>query len=613
MGKKPIAAKHIISSFLSLFWLLSCGYAAEQSNKSQTYGDITVSIISSFQKNRVHGYAEYKISVQNTSIDQTHIVTLSAPKFNYGWGGIQKITKTIVMPPVFQTTVSIFQPPLIVSGRNLEVIIDNKKQRQPVEMTFADIQTFYRRCSMFACEQKDFPPHVLLSQNVSYDDFKNYLLNPNLNETSSTFPTDDENWLHYFVISDSKIEAWSEQWFTYTPYDGIILTADEMYAAPENIKSALLKYLRCGGSLLILGKWNGIKKWQNEAQKADSLELYYIDFGICIINEANDVPKWSEQTWKKLNKIAWQPTGEELTRCQDIAAANDEFQIVPTLAIPVRGLFILVLVFAIIIGPVNLIILRKIKKRVWMLWTVPAVSILTSAAVFAYAICTEGLDSNYRNRTITILNQVFNNATTIGINAFYCPLTPRQGLHYDYETELTPIGIDTWRRGSSRVLDWTNDQHLETGWIMGRVPAYFLLRKGRVTAENINIIPNSTNELLAENHFDDDISKLWYADKNGKIYSAQNISAGTKIKLTLTEKLLSESYQNDTWRNIYSRNWANSYDRIIAKPEKYLRPGTYIAVLEASPFIEQPLKKAKIQKKSESLIIGIVESPLDGS
>ena len=50
--------------------------------------------------------------------------------------------------------------------------------------------------------------------------------------------------------------------------------------------------------------------------------------------------------------------------------------------VPVRGLFVLVCVFGIGIGPANLWLLSRYKRRIWLWWNVPVLSLLTCLAVF---------------------------------------------------------------------------------------------------------------------------------------------------------------------------------------------------------------------------------------
>ncbi len=610
MGKVITDTKNLIFPALLIFGMFNNCSGREQLSKSQTYNDITVSVVSSFEQDRHHGYAEHKITLQNASADKIHIVTLFAPNSSYSRNSrIHEISKTIAVAPSAEITVSLFQPAINIYGDNLGVIIDNKTQEKGVGLKFSDIDSVYHQISRRFPEKKtDAPLRILLSRNVSYDSFKETPLKPKgLKKNSVDMPESVKDRFYEFLSADSTIESWSENWLAYTPYDGIVVAADEMQSMPKNIESAILKYIRCGGSLLVLGKWDGAKQWQNAQESSDPLKLHYIDFGVCVVSETNNVASWHEQTWKKLNDIAWQPTGKELLRYRDIATANDELAVVDTLAIPVRGLFILVIVFAIAIGPVNLLVLHKLKKRIWMLWTVPLIAILTSLVVFSYALYTEGFHSNSRIRSITILNQKLDTATTIGLDGFYCPLTPSGGLRYDIQTELTPLGFDQYRGRRTRTIDWTSDQHLESGWIAGRIPTHFLLRKSQAAVKSVKIEANKQNMLYAENYFGAPIESLWYADKNGIIYSAQNIPTAAKTELTQTQLVVSQNNEKPAvWRDIYSSNWTEAYNNIIAQPQNFLMPGTYIAVFGSSPFVEQPLEKIKIQKL-ETVVFGILE------
>ena len=49
-----------------------------------------------------------------------------------------------------------------------------------------------------------------------------------------------------------------------------------------------------------------------------------------------------------------------------------------------------------VIGPVNLIYLNRIKRRTWMLWTIPAISVATTLLVFAYSLLREGITPDAR-------------------------------------------------------------------------------------------------------------------------------------------------------------------------------------------------------------------------
>ena len=55
-----------------------------------------------------------------------------------------------------------------------------------------------------------------------------------------------------------------------------------------------------------------------------------------------------------------------------------------------RGLLLVVLLFAVLIGPANLFILSRKRRQIWLFWTVPLLSLLASVSVFGYAAFAEG-------------------------------------------------------------------------------------------------------------------------------------------------------------------------------------------------------------------------------
>src|SRR5262249_22076700 len=145
--------------------------------------------------------------------------------------------------------------------------------------------------------------------------------------------------------------------------------------------------------------------------------------------------------------------------------------------VPVRGLFVLMVLFCIGIGPVNLWLLGRKDRRIWMLWTVPVLSLLTCLAVFGYMLISEGWHGHLRTEAVTLLDETTHRATSFGWTAFYAPLTPGDGLHFSSDTEVMWLKGQDLLRGpygysrtpdvssSSCTLDWSQDQHLASGWI----------------------------------------------------------------------------------------------------------------------------------------------------
>jgi hypothetical protein len=288
--------------------------------------------------------------------------------------------------------------------------------------------------------------------------------------------------------------------------------------------------------------------------------------------------------------------------------ANRMFPVVADIGIPVRGLFVLMLLFTLLIGPINLYVLALQKRRIWMLWTVPVISLLTCASVFGYMLLAEGWQGYVRTEGLTILDESAHRATTIGWTAFYSPMTPGDGLHFSYDTELVPqIMEEPYRRsgGTARTLDWTSDQHLASGWVSARIPAHFVLRKSEVRRERVTVSRARDGTLTMVNGLGAEISQFWFADQQGRIHSAQHVPPGSQVALRSTGEELEADARPENLRQLYAGDWSFQIHQPGRNPQSYLRPGCYVAVLEATPFIEEGLTKVKT-RKCRSVVYGIL-------
>jgi hypothetical protein len=354
-------------------------------------------------------------------------------------------------------------------------------------------------------------------------------------------------------------------------------------------------------------------------------------------------------------------------------------------------MFLLMFLFALAIGPVNLIVLSHKRRHIWLLWTIPIISLMTCCAVFAYATFAEGWKRHVRTEGLTILDERIHRATTIGWTAYYSSLTPGDGLHFGYETELTPQIV--LEAGTPRTVEWTHDQHLSSGWVTARVPAHFMIRKSEIRRERVTIRQGGDAGLKVVNGLGTDIRKFWLADRDGTIHTATGIRAGAEAELVPREELrlakadvvsfdetllvelwdphitrqldtgnispvlrdeirwvgallsddvvISVQKRGQQWeitdqilgrtytvkkatgastnplrvyragvsslRGIFSStDWIKSIERLTTNPEQYLRPGCYIASLDAAPFIEEGLRKVR-EKKYSSIVYGILD------
>ena len=276
----------------------------------------------------------------------------------------------------------------------------------------------------------------------------------------------------------------------------------------------------------------------------------------------------------------------------------DYFPIVEDSGVPVRLMIVILIGFVVLAGPVNLVLLHKLKRRTWFLWTLPAISILTSAVVFATALLNEGFTPTVRRDVITILDQQTQQATTVGALGIYAPVAPGN-LEFSAHTEVTPLlssrGQDS---GSNRGINWTKALLFTGKWIASRVPAHFAVRKSESRKERLSVTWESSTPTVV-NSLGTDITYLCLADAQGNIFEANRLRAGQR---TVLQRVAGKQ----TVIDYLNTNLLLSTDKNTPESEylKNLTPSTYFARLDDSPFMENPIGRGQL--KTHAVVLGVL-------
>jgi hypothetical protein len=591
------------------------------------FGDIRIQIENLSPGTRSHGYVEIRATVVNRSAQQAHRVSLQFPAVSYGSAGnaLRELTRTLEIAPNATMSVSLFCPPLEWAGNGVAVTINGVPQE---DMGFnVPTGNFYGYGNEL---------HLLISPAVKQSGVM-------LQAESLFRHSGGASTLNYETLEIAPND-WSRNWLGYSSYDGVLLTGAEWRAASESVRLALQQYIECGGTLLVFGVWEVPAPWRvsprvTSAKEAfvpqatptpaaqataaptpappptpatvvvrNDLQQYNVGFGVAMFMGEQETPAMNAAQWYAA-KRHWDDTRETFRYDQNGAShiSGQQFQVVEGLTTPVRGLFLLMLLFVAVIGPLNLWLLARWRKRLWLLWTTPAISLATCLAVAAYALMGEGLQGYERAACFTVLDETAHRATTIGYAGFYAPLTPGAGLHYGTQTELTPIlpGYGYYRGGAAtrRSLDWTNDQHLTSGWVTARTPAYLLVRKSETRRERLTITrqPDGAYEIV--NGLGAKIESLWLTDTRGSLLYASDIEAGAARRLAASDKKYGRG-EVSMLRLTFGRNWLTAISDAENKPQELVAPGHYLAVLDGAPFVEAAMTNLRA-RRARTVVYGI--------
>jgi hypothetical protein len=522
-------------------------------------GDILVTPQPSLSSGACHGYVEHRFEVTNLSSDQAHNVTLEIPgqhrlSGSSGYPYLRVIRRSLSLAPRATMTVSLLQPGLRVAGSELAVTVDRQRYIVPVNMVSFD----------------SYRPHgqestVLAPVSLASEELRELVVGAQLQPG----------------------ELHSTSWLAYSRYDGIILDSNELARLPVDVREALQEFAYGGGTLLVLAQPDEPLTWPVATMPRPELTSFPLGFGRCLViaDSSGDGTGIGRGYWTAINN-EWRASATPWSFRQTYSVLGEisGLSVMEGLETPVRGLFLLMISFAVVIGPVNLALLRRWRRQTWLLWTIPLVSLFTSGTIFVYALASEGLTAKVRVEGLTLLDQVEQRAVTIGSTAYYSPLTPGDGLHLPLDAELTPL-IQWGASAYGRTVDWSHDQHLQSGWVSARSPAYFKWRSVAFRRERLLVRAGANGRPEVMNGLGINIRELWLADSDGRRFSIANLAEGISAQLEPIPGAMPAMADQRALRDLYGRHWFDFESEARSRIESILSPGTYVAIVDVNPFI----------------------------
>ncbi len=534
-------------------------------------GDIKVRGQAVFDQELSHGYAECRFTVENRSPSQAHEVRVDLT------GNGSRITKTVTAPPNARLAFSMFIPPSR-PYMQIEATVDNRQTKKGGSL-------FSR--SGYGARKK---VSLLASKSINQDD-----LQKRIEKLRGWKKANQFNNAYTLCRTDLPPQEWSENWLAYSGFDGIVLQRPDIESMPPHVLAALQQYVECGGTLSILG--GGPFPFTGKTVQQLDSKTYAVGFGRCFMHASNDFEKI------KLEERVWRKGFDTFDLNQNEAPMNKKFPLVDQMSVPVRGFLLLVTVFALVAGPLTVVLLAKTNRRIWLLWMVPLESAIACGLVLGYSFVSEGITPTVRLAGLTLLDQERHVATTLGWAGYYCPQRPAKGLFFPDDWELLQVKRYNWN--DPKKVDWTRGQHLSHGWVQARVPAFFMCRRSAVRRERLEVSVDTEGQVEVVNGLGADIQSLWLRDANGHFLFAEKIKAGQRVTLEPDKQGWSTHFEILLHR-LFTEDFNKAENRLHKNPQHYLVPGSYIAILDGAPFMEHGLGDRKIKLKASGTVYGIL-------
>ncbi|HSR70617.1 MAG TPA: hypothetical protein VLU25_22005 [Acidobacteriota bacterium] len=576
---RPAAALLILSALLSLPSLRA----------QEKYGPIRLEALDTTVNSALtmHGYAEYRIRLTNTS-QESHLVELIAPHEDIqqaGPWGMNRIVRRLKAGPGADLVVSLLQPPLMLpGGGRLRVRVDGQEFERAFAHSGYHASQYGQRLSVLlspAAQHLQIPLRQahqrLMSGSVS--------ASPGVRPPTVTVtPAPSGAPVKQFqaIVAEQGVRQWSSNWLAHSRFDALALSSRELSAAPAAVQQAIYDFVALGGTLVVLGPLPaGWPQWPTqETVMPGSVEAYIGFGGVLSLPSAgwtlpDSAGDWTIQHIGQTANPLYSPlSGGQMP---SITLVTEDIRL------PVRGLFLLTVLFALLLGPANVFFLHRRKRRVWLWWTVPATALATTGLLIGFALFVEGSQVHVRTRSMTMLDERSDRAFTLGDQGFYSTRTLPQGILFNEHTEAVPL-LDRESGFSTRRLLLQDGLRFEAGWLSARIPIHFQLRQAERRRERLPV-KIEAGSVEVTNGLGAHIQQMWFCAPDGGVYWGSQLAPGQSALLKPSGRKRPQDFPVPSlWRFYYAGGWET--EAFVPRNIDYLRPGTYVAVLSDAPFVE---------------------------
>ncbi len=594
---------------------------------AETFGDVRVTLDSPpMPEAWSHGYYVQPISVRNLSPANRRRITLSLEMYATSGFGLRRIARTLELEPGSEARVTLPLPPVRAYVNNLEVRVDGQSPRK-LAVRLPSFESDYGSGRERIA--------LLTSRSVRRDALKDRLDAVAGSRPAATGTTAAVSVLtpppysshavhprplvteHHLTRAEAAPAEWLPEWLAYSAFEGVVLERDEWLPLPAALQDALLQYVRAGGTLLYLGGFpaNLPTGATPDVPLAAGLVQRRLHFGSLLAMGDGDPALWLASSVEALRTV-WAGAATAWARDRSLGDLHRTLPVIERLSVPVSGIFALLLLFAVVAGPVTLIVLARRNQRIRLFVVLPVLSAAACLLVLVYTFLSEGRDVRIRTDCLTLLDQDARQATTFGISGVYCPFVPRAGFQAGAEVELTPVHPRSWGDDLPREIDWSRGQHLTTGWVQPRIPAYLGFRIPETRRERLEIRGLGPNRLEVVNALGADIVWLLVTDTSGRRYVCNALAAGERRELpTATEaEAGGTSASLPLFRPVtpfelldFARGWLD-----LPSSPPFLDPNRYLAVLASAPFAD-PLLTRRVTRQARSVVLGTYTLPAQGA
>jgi hypothetical protein len=383
-------------------------------------------------------------------------------------------------------------------------------------------------------------------------------------------------------------------WLGYTSTKAVVIGAREWEALDTAQRQALLTWTASGGSLILVDA--PLDTLFPDPQRRPAVNGSAADHFFGKVHLLSSVAIQSAGFADTLmaidnatSKTPWRLPLEPISS----TAGTRGFRLpIPGVdAIPARTYITILTLFAVLIGPVNHIVLRRRRQQALVVLTTPVIAALFIVVLAGYVVVVEGFGVSGRVVSFTHLDQAAGQAATrAAVSLYAAGRAPSGGLRFARDVAVFSTPLDTAPL-IGETLDLSELQQFTAGFLQARTPTNFETLGYRAARERL-VFSREGGQVRVSNGLGSTVTRLRFRDGE-RFYSLGDPLPGGAAAV------LRETSSNGR-ELIGSADAALSVlDDVVTK----LPDQAYLAVIDRSPFVDAGVREIE-ERSSFHLVLG---------
>jgi hypothetical protein len=374
------------------------------------------------------------------------------------------------------------------------------------------------------------------------------------------------------VLEPSRLPT---SWLGYTSVQAVVIGPREWEQMDAAQRSALLTWAACGGDLILAdGELDVL--FPDAAQRPGlSSRVAEHFFGrIHLLSSADIEGAGFGATLESIEKSVREPSWALPLRPIATGSSTSGFRLpIPGVdGVPAGAYLTLLTLFALLIGPVNHIVLRRRQQQALIVLTTPLIAAVFILLLGGYVVAIEGFGIRGRILSLTLLDQPKARAVTRATVSLYAAgRAPSGGLRFPRDVAVFPTPVEG-ALPIGEMLDLTELQQFASGLLDARSPSNFETLSSRAARERL-VFTVANGRVRVSNGLGATVTRLRFRDRERSYALGEALRPGAAADLQET--------------TTSGRELLGASDSVMARFDNvitHLAEGSYLAVVDRSPF-----------------------------